>query len=167
LIKKILFTGPESTGKSTLAKVLANQYNTVWVPEYARSFLEKRGGKYIEADLLTMAQEQLAQEKQATTSANQFLFCDTAMLVIKIWSEYKYGRCHPWILEQWNQSQYDHIFLCNTDIPWEPDPLRENPNEREDLLAMYKSNLQDSGKNFTILQGTLEQRITSVNAYLR
>lgn len=160
-IKKIVLIGPESTGKTTLAQQLAEYYQTVWVSEYAREYLFQIHRPYEEADLLEMAKGQIKSEEQLYAKANQFLFCDTDLRVIKIWSEHKYQRCDNWILQQIKQRHYDLYFLCGIDIPWEADPLRENPNpnERAYFYKIYQQELQQSHQNVVELQGNQEKRL--------
>ncbi|HMQ47278.1 MAG TPA: ATP-binding protein [Saprospiraceae bacterium] len=165
-MKKILLTGPESSGKTTLAKALAHRYNGIWVPEYARLYLEKTAGNYQEEDLLAIAQGQMALENAMSSYQPDFLFCDTGMLVMKTWSEVKYGRCHPWIEAQWNQSRYDLYLLCGIDIPWQEDPLREHPKEREYLYKHYLNALRKKKVSFLELEGSLEARLACVKPML-
>lgn len=168
MIKKISITGPESTGKSTLSEALANAYNTVWAPEYARSYLENLDRNYREEDLLAIAKGQLALQEQLEIEANQYLICDTDLLVLKIWSEHKYGRCHPWILKKLAETKYDLYILPYIDIPWQEDPLREHPHLREHFFQKYKQELQARAVNYIEVFGSIEQRmrqaIVSINA---
>lgn len=169
-MKRFAITGPESTGKSTLSEQLALFYNTIWVREYAREYLEKRNGIYTEADLIIIAQGQKTLEMEAMNTSKDLIFCDTEMIVIKIWSLVKFGRCHPQILQWVEQQQYDHYFLCNIDIPWQDDPLREHPHLRNELFQMYLTELQTYGFPFTIISGNesqrLQQAIEIVNTFL-
>ena len=162
--KKILLTGPESTGKSTLCEALSRHYNTLWVQEYAREYLEENGLSYKEQDLLVIAQEQFQRQNQAVTQAQSYLFCDTGLEVIKVWSEYKYHRCDSWIIDHMATQHFDRVFLCDIDIPWEPDPLREYPEEvqRQAFLELYKEELQNLYGGYTLVQGSLDERLNSV-----
>ncbi len=156
---KIAITGPESTGKTTIAQQLAQSFGTVWVKEYARTFLEQLDRSYKEVDLLRIAQEQFRWETEAAQEANKLFFCDTDLVVLKVWSEYKYGRCHPWIEERLKEAGYQLHFLCGTDIPWVYDPLREHPGEREQLFEIYKKELLALGFPYVELEGGKEQRL--------
>lgn len=160
MVKRISITGPESTGKSTLSRALAERLETVWVPEFAREYLESIGRPYQEKDLLQIAKGQLALEDKFMKEANNFLICDTDLLVVKIWSEHKYGRCHPWILEKLNERKYDLFILTYIDIPWEDDPLRENPDLREYFYEKYKQELISRKFNFIEATGNLDKRIS-------
>jgi NadR type nicotinamide-nucleotide adenylyltransferase len=165
-IKKIIFTGPESTGKSTLAKKLSQLYNTVWVPEFARTYLEGMNRLYREEDLLKIAQGQHDLESFFLKRTNKYLFCDTSMLVMKIWSEYRFGKCHPWILEQLENEKNASYVLCGTDISWENDELRENPNDRDELYQKYLSELKFYQKEFIEVSGSQNDRIGKVEIFI-
>lgn len=166
-IKKIAVTGPESTGKSVLSKKLAQEFDTVWVPEFAREYLLNLpdSSNYKEEDLLNIAKGQLESEDRLANSATDILICDTDLLVIKIWSEFKYNRCHPWILEQINKRKYDLYLLCNIDIPWEYDPLRENPGLRKYFYNKFLRELSSIEAPFVEVKGEFNKRLkTSINA---
>ena len=156
---KVVITGPESSGKTTLATALAAYYQTPWVPEYARTYLNRIGRPYREADLLTIAQGQVQRENKAACPSPPLLLCDTSLLVIKIWSSYRYHRCHPWIEEQLAHRPVDHYLLCRPDLPWQPDPQRENPNNRDELFELYQQAL--STISHTIIEDNRAQRIES------
>lgn len=154
-----MITGPESTGKSWLAQQLAKHYQALWVPERARAYLEELDRPYQESDLLQIAREQLELEDKLARKANKLLFCDTGMLVLKIWSEHSYGRCHPFILEQLQKREYSLSLLPNIDMPWEPDPQREHPHLREYFFTLYQQQLMESGRPFSIVSGSGKERL--------
>ena len=135
--------GPESSGKSTLCAALAAHYDTIWVPEYARQYLEENGADYTYADLESMASGQLKSEdlhaEKAEAAGKALLFIDTEMYVMKIWSEYVFNACSPAILNEIVYRPYDLYLLCAPDLPWEDDPLREYPDpaEREKIFQYY------------------------------
>lgn len=160
-IKKIVVIGPESTGKSTLSHALAAQLQTVWVPEYARGYLEQLGRPYEEPDLLNIAHGQLKTEDALLLQANQLLVCDTDLQVIKVWSEAKYGRCDKKILEAIAARTYDMYLLTYTDVIWEDDPLREHslPEERAYFYNIYRDIVQSSGLPWADIRGTHEERV--------
>jgi NadR type nicotinamide-nucleotide adenylyltransferase len=139
--RKIVIIGPESTGKSTLCEGLAAHYHTEWVREYAREYLLTHGTAYSYDDLSTIARGQLALEEAATAElGDRVLFIDTDLYVMKVWSEYVFGRCEPWILKEIVARHYDGYLLCRTDLPWTKDELREYPDlaTRERLYHIYK-----------------------------
>jgi len=165
MIKKIAITGPESTGKSMLAMQLAEHYGTVWVPEFAREYIDKLGRPYVESDILEIAKGQLllelAAEKRIAVPPNQtnYLFCDTELLVTKIWSEVRFGHCDPWILKKIETRVYDIYLLCYIDLPWVDDPQREHPEMREHLFNLYHEELLERNLNFRVVSGIGEARL--------
>lgn len=162
--------GPESTGKTTLAQGLAKHFNTSWVPEFAREFLSELDRPYVKEDLVAIARGQMKLEKKLRKTAKNVLFLDTDLMVIKIWSEYKYGSCDPWILQQLNMNRPSIYFLTHFDIPYEEDPLRENPTTRPELFDLYEAALKKSGTPYFVLQGNqakrLETAIQKINSIL-
>ncbi|WP_323755233.1 ATP-binding protein [Roseivirga sp.] len=156
---KVAIIGPESTGKTTLTKVLADQYNTVWVPEYARDYLNQLDRPYVQSDLLEIAKGQIDSQKLKKKAARELLFCDTDLHVIKVWSEHKYGTCDPWILNQLKVQYYDLYILTFFDVPYEDDPLRENPEMRPHFFDIYHNLMKDNDKAFIVAQGDLQTRL--------
>ncbi|TAE47462.1 MAG: ATPase [Bacteroidetes bacterium] len=163
-IRRIAIVGPESTGKSQLSQALATHYHSVWVEEYAREYLHHLPGPYQEEDLLAIAQGQLAREEAALSHAQDWLFCDTNLLVINIWSEYKYGRCHPWIEAHLGLGRYHLHLLTDIDLPWQEDPLREHPHARQELFDIYHRKLSQAGVPFAVVRGAGGQRLAAAIA---
>ncbi len=155
---KVVLTGPESTGKSTLAKQLADYFEASIVPEFARYFINNLDRDYVESDLFEIAKGQLDYEKHQSLLTNGILICDTDLLTIKIWSNFNFGKCDPQILEWIEERKYDHYLLCGTDVEWQFDPQRENPNERAELYEIYKKELTFYHKSFTELIGNEKER---------
>lgn len=161
-MKKIVVIGPESTGKSTLSKQLADHYGVCWVPEYARVYLLQHGTSYTYDDLLTIAKGQLALEDEyAAAAKHDVLFVDTDMYVMKVWCEFVYGKCHPWILDRIAERQYDFYFLCNIDLPWVQDGLREYPDleNRQKLYHIYKDIMINQSVPWLEISGSEELRL--------
>jgi nicotinamide riboside kinase len=191
-IKKIVIIGPESTGKSTLCEKLAAHYQTLWVPEYAREYLEKHGTDYSYEDLLTIAKGQIEleerissrlkvqssklktenpiQNSQSSTLNPQpstLLFIDTDMYVMKVWAEYVFNNCHNWILNRIAERKYDLYLLCDVDLPWIEDKLREYPDAgiRKKLFYFYKELMTSQSTPWHIISGNYEQRLqNAINA---
>jgi len=167
MLKKIVVIGPESTGKSSLCEALAHHYQTDWAPEFAREYLTKYGTAYKPEDLLAIARGQLALEDKYSTAAeaagNRLLFIDTDMYVMKVWSEFVFGHCDPWILDQIALRRYDAYLLCRTDLPWTSDPLREYPDweSRDRLFHIYKDSLINQSTLWAEVGGQGEARIAA------
>jgi NadR type nicotinamide-nucleotide adenylyltransferase len=162
-LNKIAIIGPESTGKSTLCEQLAAHYKTLWVPEYARDYLITNGPSYNYDDLLIIAQQQLLNEEEYAVKANQHLFIDTEMYVMKIWCEFVFGKTHQFILDQLATRKYDLYLLCNIDLPWAEDELREYPEieTRRKLFNMYRDNMINQHVPWKIISGTEEERLNA------
>jgi len=160
-LKRIAITGPESTGKSWLAKKLAVHFNEPWVPEYARFYMEAKGNQYDFNDILTISQGQFLAEERIVKKACKYLFCDTDFLVTRIWCLFKYGESHPWIDFMAGNHLYYHYLLCNTDLPWEPDAMREHPGQREELFEMYENELKTRRLPYSIISGNGEDRLNA------
>jgi len=158
-LKKVVLIGPESTGKSTLAGLLANHYHTNYVSEYAREYIDKLGRPYEEKDLLHIAEGQLKHEDEAAKNANNILICDTNLLVLKVWGEHKFGACYQQILDAIHKRKYDLYLLTNIDVPWEDDPQREHPDMRNFFYDIYKQEVENSGVPWVEVTGEeLNQR---------
>ncbi len=155
---KIAITGPESTGKSTLAAQLAAYYGTSWVPEVARTHLTSLPGKYIAQDVENIARQQLQAWENAYAKTNNLFIADTDLTVIKIWMQNAFGFCPDWILRALEKQDFDLYLLLNIDLPWEEDPLREHPHLRQYFYDWYKRELQVYNFNFVEISGTSEQR---------
>jgi NadR type nicotinamide-nucleotide adenylyltransferase len=159
--KRILILGPESTGKSTLAEKLAQHYAEPWVPEVARAYLEGLNRPYTYEDLLSIGKRQMSLEDELVSVAKHFLFCDTDLRVIQVWSQHRYGKVDPWVLEEIARRTYDLILLCAPDLPWQADPLREHPEleMRQQFFDVYQQITQASGFPWVFISGESEERL--------
>ena len=169
--KKIVIIGPESTGKSTLCEGLAAHYHSDWVPEYAREYLMVHGMQYRYEDLSTIARGQLALEDGMATALaarpadlaqrSTPLFIDTDLYVMKVWSEFVFGRCETWILEEIARRPYDAYLLCRTDLPWVKDDLREYPDlvNRDKLFHIYRDILINQATPWVEIGGQADERL--------
>jgi NadR type nicotinamide-nucleotide adenylyltransferase len=167
--KKIVIIGPESTGKSTLSEQLANQFQTQWVPEFARNYLLELQRPYSYEDLLYIARGQLLQEDKIISGLqSEFVFIDTDMYVMKVWCEYVFKKCHPFILEAIVQRNYDAYLLCNTDLVWVADELREYPDleSREKLYHMYKDLMVNQHRPWIEISGNYEERFNKARGFV-
>ena len=163
---RISLTGPESAGKSVLAAQLAAHYGTGFVPEYARQYLEENGPAYTLPDLEAIARGQLAAEDAAALQATRLLFCDTDLLVIKIWAENAFGTCPAWVLAELARPRYACTLLLAPDLPWAPDPLREHPDpaQRAHFYNLYRAELVSRGWPFAEISGPPAQRLALARA---
>ena len=176
-LKKIVILGPESTGKSTLCEMLAQHYNTIWCPEFAREYLLTNGTTYTFNDLLSIAKGQLALEDeylqmlsknlrpqavshQRSAVNDQLLFIDTDLYVMKVWCEYVFGDCHNWILRHIAERPYSLYLLCSPDLPWVKDDLREYPDEkpRIELYHFYRDLLINQHIPWAEISGSFTER---------
>ena len=161
-VRKVVIIGPESTGKSTLSEQLAKHYQTRWVPEYAREYLTNLNRPYDYEDLLIIAQKQLEQEdKISAVCTSPVMFVDTDMYVLKVWCEFVFGKCHSFLLDQIVKRNYDTYLLCDTDLPWVADALREYPDieNRKRLFHMYQDLLINQSKPWSLIRGDYDQRL--------
>ncbi|MEN9686283.1 MAG: hypothetical protein RLZZ28_2069 [Bacteroidota bacterium] len=203
MIKKVVIIGPESTGKSSLCELLAQHYASIWCPEFAREYLVTNGKDYDFEDLLFIAKGQLALEDEytrlmqhqwskvksqatetnaitwvnsttlITTHQSPILFIDTDMYVMKVWCEYVFQKCHQFILDEIVKRKYDLYLLCDTDLPWVKDDLREYPDEktRRELYHTYKDLLINQQVPWVAISGSNAERtlaaIDAVDKYLK
>lgn len=157
-IKKVVVIGPECTGKSELSQFLATHFKTVWVEEYARAYLNKLNRLYEQPDLTKIAHGQIRMEEEWMQDANRVLICDTNAVVVKVWSEFKYGNCEPDILKVIKERHYDLYLLTYIDIPWQDDPQREHPDKREHFFKIFKAEVEKSGVPYVLIEGEREVR---------
>lgn len=161
-------TGPESTGKTTLAIELARATHGFWIPEFARRYLESRPrSEYSYYDFLAMARGQMQQQILVQTIRRGLVFFDTDQTVIKIWGLEKYGRFPNFLEELYEKCRCDIHLLCYPDIPWQPDPLRESPLKRLYLFEKYETLLQKEGKPYAVITGTGPARLERAINLLR
>lgn len=169
-IIKIALFGPESTGKTTLAKQLAEYYETEWVPEFARDYLQKKWEENQHVcnadDMMPIAYGQVALENEKLSSAKKYLFCDTNLMVTKVFSEVYYGFCDPLLNEAALEHDYDLFFLTNIDVPWEKDDIRDKAEGRETVFSVFKQTLIDTKKPFITLSGNKESRLAKATAII-
>ncbi len=159
--KIIVLTGPESTGKTSLAHALTIQQGTKACEEYARIYLGALDRAYQLADLEEIAHGQLASEEQALSQSTEFVVLDTDLLVIFLWAKIKYRHHFDW-MEDRLRNQKDRLYLlCSPDIPWTPDPLRENPNDRQEIFEVYRTGLIRLGLEYRIVSGSGAARLES------
>lgn len=168
---KVVMFGPESTGKTTLSKQLARYYNSVWVPEYAREYLQDKWNNERKTcepkDLLPIAFGQMKLENELAQKTDTVLICDTDLLETKVYSEAYYSNtCNPLIEKYALENSYDLYFLTYIDTPWEADDLRDKPHERELMFKAFEDALVKHKKPFVLLKGTLKERLKEATKHI-
>jgi len=158
-IKRVVLIGPESTGKTELAEYLSKKFRTTFVPEYARSYVENLIRPYSYSDVEHIALKQLELEKEYEKDANNILFYDTFLIITKVWFDVVYNKRPFWIDKHIKNSKINLYLLCNTDLPWIDDPVRENGGKmREKLFDIYQKELDNYNFNYEIVTGVGEER---------
>jgi NadR type nicotinamide-nucleotide adenylyltransferase len=152
---RIVVTGPESTGKTELAQSLSKKLATLWVPEYARYYIENLHRPYGYDDVIQIARYQISQEAAYISKLkNGILIFDTWLIITKVWLELVFGRCPEWVSDHIRSSRIDLFLVCDTDLPWVADPVRENGgNKREQLFDLYCEEIRSFGFSYEIIDG--------------
>ncbi|MFL6215686.1 MAG: AAA family ATPase [Blastocatellia bacterium] len=163
-VRRVAIVGPESTGKTTLARQLAAHYQTAWVPEFAREYLDAKNAEQpladlAPADIAEIARGQIASEEQLARQANRLLICDTELLTTRLWSEHFFGACEDWIQRAAIERRCDLYLLLAADVAWVADPHRAAPHLREQFFDRLRDELQFHGRRFAIISGPFDQRL--------
>ena len=166
-MNKIIITGPECSGKTSLSKGLSKHFKSPLIEEYARKYISSLKKKYTEDDLLKIAKKQWKKEYSLKHEKN--VFCDTDLLTIKIWSEFKYNNCNSWILEkiQEQRNEKRYYLLCKPNIKWKFDSQRENKFDRDSLFKIYQKELELHKYNYFIIDNNqrLEQAKNNIKHF--
>jgi HTH-type transcriptional regulator, transcriptional repressor of NAD biosynthesis genes len=163
-VRRVAIVGPESTGKTTLARRLAAHYQTAWVPEFARQYLDAKDAArplagLTPADIAEIARGQVAGEDGRARQANRLLICDTDLLTTRLWSEHFFGTCEDWLCQAASRRRYDLHLLACADTAWVADPHRAAPDSREQFLNRLRGELQLGGRRFVMISGTFDERL--------
>lgn len=156
--RRVCVSGPESTGKSTLAARLAAHYRTVCVPEYARTYLEARAGHLTRDDLEPIARGHLASDEALSRNADRLVVSDTDLLLTTVWGDALYGGSTPWIAHHAAAQRFDLTLLTDVDVPWVADPVRYLPDERRSFFDRCEAALRRAGRPYVVLRGSWEER---------
>lgn len=157
---RIAITGPESSGKTTLTKQLARRFNGLYIPEYAREYVETLNRYYTYEDVEIIAKTQIKQYQDTKSSSYQLFFFDTWLIITKVWFSWVYGKTPAWLEDQINECPIDLFLLCRPDLPWEADSVRENGGEnRAKLFELYNKELNHYGFRFVEISGTDDTRL--------
>jgi NadR type nicotinamide-nucleotide adenylyltransferase len=157
-LKRIIITGSESSGKTTLANFLAKSLNAPLIPEFSREYLKDKGLSYTFEDLVNIAIGQQNLEDEALKNGEKLIVCDTDLTVLNIWADERFGNIPAVVGARLKAYETDFYLLCKPDLPWEYDPLRENPNDRDRLFKRYNDLLKNLKCNFKIVQGKNTER---------
>ena len=166
---KVAILGPESTGKTALAEQLASYFQSPWVREYAREYVEKLVVPYTYEDVCNIAIKQIEQEKDYAnlTTIFEYIFFDTDLIITKVWFSYRFGTVPDFLTEQLNSGYFDLYLLCYPDLPWEPDPVREHGEDREFFFSLYKKEIEQTEKPYVIVTGIGSERLQNALALIK
>ena len=168
---KVVIFGPESTGKTTLSQMLARHYNSIWVPEYAREYLQDKWNNERKTcephDLIPIAIGQMRLENELAQKTDTILICDTDLLETKVYSEaYYLGSCDPILDKYAQENTYDLYFLTYIDVPWIEDDLRDKPNERERMFKAFEDALIKYERPYVLLKGNKTERLKKAVSHI-
>lgn len=166
MIRRVAIVGAASAGKSTLAARLAAHYGTVWVPEYLREFVDTHGRMPVAADQIVIARTQVAREQAALPQARGFLFCDTSPLMTAVYSRHYFGGIDDALERLVQSSHYDHTLFCASDIPWEPDGMREPLDECAVIAGLLREELARRSIAYTVVAGDAGRRLMTATRAL-
>lgn len=154
--RKIGILGAESCGKTTLGKALAEHYKGTYIAEYARDYVGSLMRPYTQEDVVQIAKKQC--EQLAATYPTEWAFFDTELIITKVWFIYKYGECPTFVTDRLKNHSIDYALLCDCDLPFVEDPLRENPTIRQELTDRYRQELEEYHIPYTLIRGDGERR---------
>lgn len=167
---KIAILGPESTGKTDLAKQLADHFKAQWIPEYAREYVENINRPYTYEDVCQIALKQIEQEKfydKFPPTEEEYVFFDTDLIITKVWFSFCFDKIPAFLIERMKIRFFDLYLLCLPDLPWEPDPVREHGDNREFFFDWYKKEIEQTGKPYAVIGGIGNQRTQNAIAALK
>lgn len=158
--KIIVITGAESTGKSTLTGQLVQHFGVPFIPEIARDYVEKLNRKYTFNDVEQIAKLQIETLEKMKSETDSLIFVDTWLIITKVWFEFVYDNVPDWLIDAIQKTKIDLFLVCDTDLPWIDDPVRENGGENRNILQnLYLKNISDFGYDFRIVNGSNEKRL--------
>ncbi len=165
--KIIVITGAESTGKTTLTESLAKFYNVPFIPEIARHYIESLNRKYTFSDVETIAKMQVEMFDKIIKSDAPYIFVDTWLIVTKIWFEFVYNKIPDWLVQEIKKTKIDLFLVCDIDLPWVYDPVRENGGENREILQnKYIETISEYNFKYKIVSGFNEKRIQCAQRFI-
>ena len=165
--KIIVITGAESTGKTTLTKRLADHFNAPFMPEIAREYVENLNRNYTFSDVETIARMQVELFNKIIKNDTRYIFIDTWLVVTKIWFEFVYNKTPDWLVKEMELTKIDLFLVCDTNLPWVYDPVRENGGaNREILQDKYIQNISNLGFNYEIISGIDDERLNNAIQFI-
>ena len=160
--RRIVVTGPESTGKTTLSRRLAELARAEWVPEASRIYAERKGGELSASDVAPIAREHIrladAAAERARAGGTALLVLDTDLLSTVIYAQHYYRLVPDWIERMERARRGDFYLLCDIDVPWIPDGIRDRPANREEMFALFRDALVRRKAPFVLVQGSWDER---------
>ena len=167
-MKRVVVTGSECTGKTTLAGDLARQFGTVCVAEYAREYLDRKvattGLPLDERDVEPIARGQIVAEDRGAATAKGLLVLDTDLVSTTVYARHYYGACPAWIDQAARDRRGDLYLLCDIDVPWVADSVRDRPHHREHIHALFVEALNTLGAPYVLIRGSWAARLTTAVA---
>ena len=157
---RIVVTGSECTGKTTLARDLSRYFGTLWVPEYVRQFVDEKGAQPDHSDVDAIAHGQIELEEEQAAQAKDLLILDTDLLSTMVYSRHYFGDCPLWIEEAIRQRQPDLYLLAGIDVPWVANGVqRDRGHRREEMQELFRQALIQQGAAFQEITGNREDRL--------
>ncbi len=172
-LTRIVVTGSESTGKTTLAQSIAEHYGVAWIPEFARDYAENKGDPLSEADVGLIAAGQIAREDAAFEKASGVVILDTDIVSTVVYSEHYYGRAPSWIHQAARERLADLYLLCDTDLPWVADLVRDAQHQRRRVHDLFVQRLAQLAAAVRVVSGTtlrderLQRAVTHIEDWRR
>lgn len=161
-LRRIVVTGPESTGKTTLSMRLAEAANAEWVPEASRVYAERKGGELLASDVAPIAREHIrladAAAEKAQAEGKQLLVADTDLLSTVVYARHYYRMVPPWVERVERARRADLYLLCDIDVPWIPDGIRDRPSNRDEMFALFRDALVRRKAPFVLVRGSWDER---------